>query len=80
MPSRIIIFQSEMERSIGNLKFFTSERLKMERKRVTNKRIVAFVGKQKKYWEPVKFGSKYYVMTFQNNVYEWQMNKGKENE
>ena len=39
-------------------------------KLVTNKRIIAYVMKQNKFWEAIRYGKKTYYRTFQNNVYE----------
>ena len=38
--------------------------------KVTDKRIIAFMMRKMKFWEPVKYGKKTYYMTFQHNVFE----------
>lgn len=37
---------------------------------ITNKQIQKFMEKQMKYWIPVTYNKKKYIMTFQFNVYE----------
>lgn len=39
-------------------------------KKITNKRIINFMIKKNKYWEPIKFGKRIFIMTFEYNVYE----------
>ncbi len=36
---------------------------------VTNKRIIEFMIRKNKYWEPVMFGQGLYIMTFDYKVY-----------
>lgn len=37
---------------------------------IINKRIINFMIRKQIYWTPVMYGSRHYIMTFDNNVYE----------
>ena len=42
----------------------------MYEKLILNKAINNFMIRQMKYWLPVRYGRKWYIMTFEYNVYE----------
>lgn len=37
---------------------------------IENKEICEYVYQQKKFWEPVSYKGKHYMMTFEENIYE----------